>query len=224
MAMTAEDDVTAAELAIGLLEGPERAAALRRVLEDAEFAHAVERWRERFATLLGDYPAVEPPAWIEGRLFNPGGTARPWRWATAASSLLAACLALALVLRPSDAPPPRIVTAPPITFAAAMTPSDGGGQAFAALFDQRGGQIRVPAKVAVPARRVAELWRIGSDGVPHSLGLLRRGDTTAVRLSPADRAALAAGATLAISIEPEGGSPAPTPTGPVAATGVLTRI
>ena len=232
MALTPDDDITAAELAIGLLEGEERALALRRVLAEPAFAAAVEMWRTRFESWLGEYPEVAPPEWIAGRiaaLAGRGGNATPWRWATAAASLLAACLALALVLRPAEvAAPAPVQVVRPVTFAAAMTPTDPkaakDAAAFAALFDATLGQVRVPAGVSVPAGRVAELWRIGGAGVPHSLGLLGRVGTTAIRLTPADRAALAAGATLAISIEPEGGSPKPVPTGPVVATGPLTRI
>lgn len=227
MALTTEDEVTAAELAIGLLEGEERAAALRRVLAEPDFAAAVELWRSRFAALFADYPEIEPPEWIGVRLGRIGADTRPWRWATAGASLLAASLALALVLRPAEVPrpAPRPAIAAPVTFAAAMTPAEGQeGSAFAALYDASRGQVRVPARIDVPTGRVAELWRIGGDGVPHPLGLLGREGTTALRLSAADRDALAAGATLAISIEPEGGSPTGLPTGPVVATGPLTRI
>lgn len=225
MALTPEDDVTAAELALGLLEGEERAVLLRRVLQDREFAQAVDLWRDRFVALLADYAAVEPPAWIEQRLARIGENARPWRWATAASSLVAAGLALALIARPADVPPARQVVAPPITFAAAMAPADTQDAGpFAALFDARRGQVRVPAGIDVPAGRVAELWRIGADGVPKPLGLLLPEGTTALTLSPQDRAALAAGATLAISIEPLGGSPTSLPSGPVVATGKLIRL
>jgi anti-sigma-K factor RskA len=40
----------------------------------------------------------------------------------------------------------------------------------------------------------------------------------------ADRGRIAPGATLAISIEPLGGSPTGLPTGPVVATGVVARV
>ena len=228
MPVTAEDSVTAAELALGLSEGEERSTALRRVLAEPDFAREVERWRAHFTTLYAEYPSVEPPAWIEQRLAGIGNDPGHWRWATGVASLLAAGLAVALVVRPADVPPP--VTAPAalpasVTYAAAMAPAKADdGKPFAALFDADRGQVRVPAGVAVPADRVAQLWRIGGDGVPHSLGLLLGAGTTELRLSAADRAALAAGATLAISIEPTGGSPTARPTGPVVATGALTRI
>jgi anti-sigma-K factor RskA len=228
MSVTPDDSVTAAELALGLIEGEERSSALRRVLAEPAFAQEVERWRTHFSVLFADYPSVEPPAWIERRLAAVGGDPQPWRWATGVASLLAAGLAVALVIRPADvpAPVPRAQPMPAaVTYAAAMAPAKADdGKPFAALFDAGRGQVRVPAAVDVPAGRVAELWRIGADGVPHSLGLLTGAGTTALALSDTDRAALAAGATLAISIEPAGGSPTALPTGPVVAAGALTRI
>lgn len=227
MAMTAEDDATAAELALGLIEGEERAVALRRVLAEPEFASAVEVWRARFTALFAAYPEVEAPAGVERRLIGIIDSGRHWRWATGAASLVAASLALMLILQPADVsvPRPTQTLAPPVTFAAAMTPAGADqGAPFAALFDASQGQVRIPTKIEVPAGRVAQLWRIGADAVPHSLGLLAGEGTTALTLNAADRAALAAGATLAISIEPLGGSPTKLPTGPVVATGALTRI
>ena len=47
-------DMTAAELALGVLDGEERAAALRRVLADPVFAREVERWRRYLAALFAD--------------------------------------------------------------------------------------------------------------------------------------------------------------------------
>ena len=231
MPLTPDDSATAAELALGLLEGEERAAAVRRALDEPDFAQEVEIWRTRFAALYAAYPEVTPPAWIERRLMESTASARPWKWATALASALAASLALVIATRidtvPSPAPSPAPSRDMPasVTFAAAMVPADAKqGQAFAALFDAGRGQVRVPTEIVVPTNKVAQLWRIGADGVPHPLGLLNATGTTAISLSAADRAALAAGATLAISIEPPGGSPASTPTGPVVATGSLTRL
>lgn len=222
--LTADDSADAAELALGLLEGAERAAALRRMLAEPDFAREVERWRTHFAVMFANYASVEPPADALDRLGLGEADARPWRWATGVASLIAAGLAVALVVRPAPVAPPvsQPVPTTPLTFAAAM--SGEADKPFAALFDARAGQVRVPAGVTVPAGKVAELWRIGADGVPHALGLLSREGTTALRLSEADRAALAAGATLAISIEPPGGAPGALPTGPVVATGALTRL
>ena len=50
--MPTDPDVAAAELALGLLEGDDLAAALRRQLAEPAFAREVEQWRDHFATLF----------------------------------------------------------------------------------------------------------------------------------------------------------------------------
>ncbi len=65
---------------------------------------------------------------------------------------------------------------------------------------------------------------IPAGGTPHSLGLLANHGGTALTLTADNRARIAAGATLAVSLEPLGGSPTGLPTGPVVATGALLRV
>lgn len=221
-----EPDLTAAELALGVLDGEERAAALRRVVADPAFAREVERWRQYLAELFADWPEAEPGEQVERRVLagpaaTRGNAARPWRWATALSSLAAAALLVALVQRPVrlvPVPAPRPPAVAPLV--AVLTPEDA--KPFGAVFDRARGEVRLAGGLTVPAGRDAELWAIGSDGVPHALGLLARDGAGRVRVPP--RQAIGAGVTLAISIEPLGGSPAATPTGPVVATGTLTAI
>lgn len=225
MPLTPDDQVSAAELALGLVAGAERAALLRRMLAEPEFAAAVEAWRATFTALLLSCPEVDPPAAIARKLAGIGSDARAWRWGAGAALLIAAGLALALVSRPAAVSQPGPPPPPSATYAAAMTPAaDTQGKAFAALYDSGLGHVRLPLSIAVPSGRVAELWRIGADGVPRPLGLLTGARTITIPLGREDRAALAAGATLAISIEPPGGSPTKLPTGPVVATGALIRL
>jgi anti-sigma-K factor RskA len=89
--------------------------------------------------------------------------------------------------------------------------------AFAAVLD--GDTLEVAREgAAAEAGRDYELWAIGGDGVPRSLGLLRGAQTvlTSDLLVP--------GVTLAVSLEPLGGSPAAGPTGPVLAAAVLDEV
>ena len=76
-----DPDMTAAELALGLLDGEERAAALRRVLADPAFAREVEEWRQRLAGLFDDYPEVAAPESVDARLAQldarPAAPSRP---------------------------------------------------------------------------------------------------------------------------------------------------
>lgn len=229
--LTPDDSVAAAELALGLIEGEDRAAALRRVLREPDFAREVERWRAHFASLLDGVTPVAPPPELEAQVMRAiGGGAGKWRWATGAASALAAALAGVLLLRPPErvtvrVPGPPVMT--PIGMTAAMVPSGAapaGGKPFVAIYDPTAGALRMAGDVAVPAGHSAELWRIGSDGVPKSLGVMVAVGASTMTLPRADRDALAAGVTLAVSIEPRGGSPTGLPTGPVVATGALVRI
>jgi anti-sigma-K factor RskA len=230
-----DGDVVAGELALGLLEGDERAGALRRVLAEPAFAAEVERWRVYLAQLFDLWPAVEPPPElidrIDASLGGPaGGLSRgsgrrrsfPWPLLAIVSSALAACLLVVIALRPGGPPPGP----PPVAQASApiLVAALGDAKApVAAAFDPADGSIRVTAAPTVPAARVAQLWVIGGDGVPYPLGLLAADATLLVVPAP-DRARLTAGATLAISIEPDGGSPTGKPTGPVVATGALAAV
>jgi anti-sigma-K factor RskA len=60
-----------------------------------------------------------------------------------------------------------------------------------------------------------ELWALQADGTPHSLGVLPKSGRASVTLDSAMMAAVAQSSQLAVSLEPLGGSPEPTPTGPV---------
>ena len=63
-----EDEALAAELALGLLEGPEAEAALRRLQEDARFAADVRAWQERLAHLAEGLVPVMAPARARQRI------------------------------------------------------------------------------------------------------------------------------------------------------------
>lgn len=221
-------DTSAAELALGLLDGEERAAALRRVLADPAYARAVEGWRMRFAQLFDLWPEVEAPEGLIDRidegLGGPAPVRRlrfPWPALAIASSAVAAALLVFVAVRPAPPVPAPVVVAArpgPLLVAAmdAKTP-------VPAVFDASADALRIASGPETPPERVAQLWVIGGDGVPHALALLGS-HAQVLTLSPADRARIAAGATLAISIEPLGGSPTGLPTGPVVAKGVLGAV
>ena len=224
-------DLTAAELALGVLEGDERAAALRRVLAEPGFAAEVEWWRERFAALFDLWPEVAAGPHLAARIAAtldaaPAGATRSVVWPILAivSSAIAACLLLFIIVDPRpSAPVSQPVPAARPTSLLVATLDAGEDGAVAAAFDPAAGALRIAAAPSVARGKVAQLWTIGSDGVPHSLGLLARAPAT-LQLTAADRARIVAGAVLAISVEPTGGSPTGAPTGPVIAKGVLARV
>lgn len=222
--MTTDPDMTAAELALGLLDGAERAAALRRVLADPDFAREVEEWRERLAGLFDDYPEVAAPdvETVVARLDRPAAPSRGgWRAAALAAGV-AAVLAIWLVARPQPqpAPQPQRAEAPHRLMIASLTLSDKS-RSLPALVDATSGEISTGDSPSIADGKSAELWLIGADGVPKAIGLLAAEGASRVSVPVTLRDGLAQGATLAISIEPEGGSPTGKPTGPVVASGQM---
>ena len=222
MASEPDPDMTAAELALGLLEGDERAAALRRVLAEPNFAREVEDWRQRMAGLFDDYAEVAAPADIAERLAQPERTIVPLRprsrWPIVATlSALAAVVLLFFAVQPGPVAPPN---APHQMMVASLMMSDKSG-AVPAMIDMNTGEMKLPATSMAPAGKTAQLWMIGGDGVPKSMGMLSASGPSKMMLPADKRAKLAAGTTLAVSIEPMGGSPTGLPTGPVVASGKL---
>jgi len=224
-----EDDLLAAELALGVLAGAERAAAEQRAAREPSFAAMIAAWQERFAPWAAEIADVSarPQVWeriaaaINADLPAARQTAGWWQslafWrglSLATGALAAACLGALIYL--GNAPQQAPLTAG----------IDGGGHRhFVATVDTRTNSIAVvPAAYSADATREPELWLIPADGKPRPLGMLRADRAVTIKL-PTDLAALTVGnAVLAVSLEPPGGSPTGQPTGPVIATGKLTTL
>ena len=218
----ADPDMTAAELALGLLDGEERAAALRRVLADPAFAREVEDWRHRLVGLFDDYRSVPAPASVPERLARPTPPARARGWPIVAlATALAAAVALFVVTRPGPAPLPVPGVARPHTMMVAALMMTDKSASVPAMVDMTTGEMRIPHVEMAPAGKSAQLWMIGGDGVPRPMGLLAAQGTSRMTLAAEQRRQIAAGMTLAVSVEPIGGSPTGKPTGPVVASGKL---
>jgi anti-sigma-K factor RskA len=207
------DDLLAAEYVLGTLPGDARRAAAERIAVDGAFAARVAEWESRLSPLNAGYadgavPDLLPR--IEAELFGPAATGVAGRGRRTLASWRApflAGLAVALVLLAVV----QFGTAPGRVLEAELAEGEGALR-FAARWDEATGELALTrvAGAAAPDGQDYELWQIGADGVPRSLGLLRG---TVTELS----AALDPGVTLAISLEPAGGSPAAVPTGPVLA-------
>lgn len=66
--MVDDDDLLAAELALGLLNGAERDDARRRAGDEPDFASALAAWTARLAPLGDHAPDVAPPAFLWDRI------------------------------------------------------------------------------------------------------------------------------------------------------------
>lgn len=208
-----EDDALAAEYVLGVLSLSDRLSAETRLKNDTAFAALVTAWENRLAPLNDGYDEVAAPdllPQIEARLFPaPPKPARRPIFGWLAGALTAATVAIGAVVLLTPAPPAPVIA----TLGEADAPLR-----FEARFDGQALTVTRVAGSAAPQGQVQEIWIIAPDAAPVSLGLLP-GDSLTVPYPQAP-----AGWTLAVSLEPEGGSPTGAPTGPVLAAGVITEL
>jgi anti-sigma-K factor RskA len=227
-----ERDLLAAEYAMGLLEGDERAEAEALAARDPDFRAAVAGWAGRLAPLLDEAAPAAPPqdVWpkIEAKIAPaPSNVVQLrrkvnlWRGYSLAATAIAASLALVVVTRPGAEPQ----TATPQTLVAMMQ-SDAGPARLVATYDPATHRLIVAAAagMAPAAGHAHELWLIpASGGKPHPMGIVSATAPNKMDVPMPDANDVREGATFAISVEPPSGSPTGSPTGPVIAAGKLTR-
>src|SRR5579872_2516111 len=220
---------TAAEYALGLLEGEELRAARQRAASDPSFAAQIARWRVRFSPLADDVPEIEPPASVWRRVERSLGPAAAenvvllrrslnfWRAATGAITAVAASLALVVITQniPQGTAP---ATHPMVAIIQA-----GNQVAAVASWDRSSRHLMVSeVNMPISPRHDYQLWLIPAGGKPHSLGVMPVRAHMQLALGEPNSAIIGRGATLAVSLEPVGGSPSDQPTGPVVASGPIT--
>lgn len=229
----AETEALAAEHALGVLSGPERAAAERRMAADPAFAALVDAWRERLAPLLDGVAEVAPPPQLWPAIAralpaneNAAGALRAWRWATLGSlGLAAASLVAAVTL--ANRPPVVLRPAAPQALIGASLTTPAGQPLFVAAYDPARQALIVTSLVPPGGdpSHVHELWVIPADGRPRALGFIAPGTSKTLPMPGPMRPFLQSGAAIAVSVEGPGGSRNPEgPSGPIAAVGKLSRI
>ena len=224
--MSDEDDILAAEYALGLLSLTEAAAVEARFPIDAPLSLRVAWWRDQLSP-LADEVIAEPPTQLWDRIATRLGVndnvpdrARPWKWATGGMGALAAALLAVVVLRPVPTP-----IVPPVPAAPMVASLSGEGAAVTIAYDATSGKMLVTPVSLDPGKGDAELWVIPvGQTAPVSMGVIDA-RTAGSRPVDARRAALLApGATFAISQEMRGGSPTGKPQGPIVASGKIIRV
>ncbi|MCX7890053.1 MAG: anti-sigma factor [Rhodobacteraceae bacterium] len=206
----------AAEYVLGTLPPADRARAESMIASDPAFAASVADWTALLSPLDAAFPEVPPPPGLfertEARLFPVSARPAPARsslrfWlGLLAGGALAAAVALAVL--------PPVARGPVVV---AELRAEDRPLVMRASFDAAAGRLTV-ARVAGPpaaAGRDYQLWLIPAGQAPVPIGLVREGEL-AVGL-----AGLPAGATLAVSDEPLGGSPTGQPTGAVLVAAVV---
>jgi anti-sigma-K factor RskA len=225
-----DDELLAAELAFGLIDGEEKRAAEVRLAADRNFAAAHSRWQDYAAAMFHDAgEAPRPSVWsaIEARLpANDLGRAMVLRstlrwWQGGAAAACAAALVLGVVAMQKPAQvfvSVPVVQAPIAPMVAVLTGKQG---LVTVSFDPASGRMTSAASGLTLGNHVPELWVIPADGKPRSMGVMNAVAPAWGKVPTQAAAALSAGVTLAVSVEPVGGSPTGLPTGPVILTGKM---
>lgn len=153
-----------------------------------------------------------------------------WKVATGGMTALAAALGVLLLARPAEvivrepaqgpAAPVVAASAPPMV---AMIGEDQKDMKVVANWDPVNRRLVLAVAGDMPGAhdKSHELWVIPAGGIPRSLGTMPAGKRMHMDLAETIAELLRQGSTIAISVEPSGGSPTGAPTGPVIASGAL---
>jgi len=223
-----DGNLIAAEYVLGVLGAAERREVERRLAREPALASEVAFWEERLNGLADAVAPVSPPEAIWSRIETAiGGAPKPWSvwqsltfwrsFAIASATLAAASIAALAYI--------GLVPAARVPLMATISGSAGQPNFVASVTATGNTLVVVPAALLTNDPRAFELWLIPTGETrPRSLGLIQPGQP--IRLDvPSDLAgAVTPDATLAVSLEPPGGSPTGQPTGPVIAAGKLTNL
>jgi anti-sigma-K factor RskA len=216
----------AGEYVLGVLDPDEVSEIETATVTNAALREAVAFWEETLHPLSALAPPTEPPPELWDRIatrLNGGtpvrpaprlwSTPTPWRWSTAGFAAVAAALLLYIALKPVSPAP---------SFVAILHAPQHEQANWVATGGQRGLQVRAVTGATPPSGSAFELWAIAPGAAhPQSLGVIPPDGVLRLDALPPS---VRDGATLAISIEPPGGSPTRQPTGPVVFVGALSEM
>ena len=217
--------VRAGEYVLGVLDAHETNEVAAALAINSELRRAVAFWEEQLHPLSNLAASAEPPpgTWQAIEVRIRANAAKPvahsfwtnlalWRWSTAGFAAVAAALALWIAV--TSVPGPSLV--------AILHPPQQDQASWIATAGRSGLVLRAVTTTTPPRDRAFELWAIAPGATrPRSLGVISPNGELKLSRLPAD---LRDGATLAISIEPIGGSPTQLPSGPVVYIGSVKAV
>jgi anti-sigma-K factor RskA len=218
-------DARIAEYAIGTLAGADRAAFEAELARDESLRRDVAAWSERLQPLADSVAPVAPPLALRDRILaRIGGAeehaARPFsilRWLawTFGASAAAAAVAVAAVFLFTPQPPALG------GYAMLQEPTISNSVVVFQMDKDRRQMVLLASAADAGAGKDYELWVLPPGKNPVSLGVLKAGERTERPIDAMRAALIQPGTTLAVSLEPAGGSASGAPTGPVLFSGVF---
>ena len=210
----------AADYAIGLMPATARRRFEALLLEDAALRMELGHWQDALASLTGALPERPVPAhvWegIKARI-EPQALHVPAKkplWMNL--RLLAATFGIVIAVLVGVLYQRDLGVEYNATLVAANQQPALQIKAFADHL-----QVDPLTLAAIEPTHALELWAIPAGGKPISLGLVPVAGKGRIALNTAQQALLKTPLTLAVSLEPQGGSPTGQPTGPVLYQGAL---
>lgn len=228
------DQPLVAEYVLGVLDAAEHAKISKLIAADPKLQAEVRFWQSRLSSLDESFEEVTPAPEIfdkiKGRLYGTTAYTGPfaaiwnslalWRGLTA-GALVVSALAIGLtILQPAPITPEKFAT----QLVAALD-AEGSSVKFLALYDSQTGNVRLASLSGdIAPDRDFELWFIEGDTTPISLGVVPLDEKVAVPLSAEMQATIGEGTVFALTLEPKGGSPTGSATGPIVAAGAVNFI
>lgn len=223
-------DRLAAEYVLGTLNGSARRRFERLMREHSMVRTQVSRWQKHLDPLAFSLPPVKPPERVWRNISARLGIVQPlapekrgwWHslnfWRYTSGFALAAVLLLSFTIV-TEKP---LQDQPSTAALVAVLNNSQTEPVLLAHFDVQHQQLHLSSvgSFQAPSDRDYELWTL-ADGKPRSLGVLSRTTERFVALDAQHMRQLQGSQMLAVSLEPRGGSPTGSPTGPVLLTGKL---
>lgn len=213
-----ENDLLAAEYAMGLLTGDDLVEARGLAASDAAFAQAITAWEFRLASLTDELAPETPRASVKQALMAdlfPTTQRKPfwerlWVW-QAAGALSLTLLAGVLFFDTGAAPDTGPIYSAEIV-------AEAGDFRVVAVVDKSTNEVFLTRTAgAAPEGRILQVWAHGPNAPAESVGLWPEGDTIRLPM-PETIAAVEGVLTIGVSEEPPGGSVTGSPSGRVFGT------
>jgi len=226
-------DKLAAEYVLGTLRGRARARFEALMRYDPRLRSLVTDWENRLTPLAGAGADIAPPARVWDALSQriAGKTRKPRLWESLAlwRGVAVTGAAFALILATVTGLGPE--SKPPMSMVAVMNDTQGQPAMTVSWPSMKAARdpyirIKVTQKHPTMAPGTAwELWMLPSgEGKPVSLGLITTDTDQVMKLSSEQAARIESAWGIAMSVEPSGGSPSGTPTGPLVMKGPCVKI
>ncbi len=233
----------ALHFALGLLEGAAQERAISLYERSAEFAAQVAEHEERLFTLSDPLPQAEGassmnwqriaamlsvaavPAEVAPLAANDDDAAPRHLIARTAVVTALLCLSAGALLWQMNLLPGRAPLADPAETSIAVAQISADNEPVIAIaYDRELGKLTARFLPSLAQGQVPELWLIGADGKPRSLGFAQSGKSIKIVIPPELRGALMHGAVIAVSLEAPSEVPHSAPAGPILGTAKFSEI